>query len=200
MNSKQSRTTKIVVIALFVAIVTAIIIAGTFAKYTTKVEGQGTATVAHWSFSADGYGATEQTRVNLRDTSIKTETLQSDRIAPGTEGSFDIVLDPRGSEVGVDYVITLSNVTNKPTNLHFYSDSAYTDNIEEGSVHTISGNIPLSEVGSQKTVTVYWKWAYETTEIATNDPIDTTDGEKDLAGRTMTFDISVLATQADPRP
>ena len=32
-------------------------------------------------------------------------------IAPGTSGSFDILLDGTGSEVGIDYIVTLAEKT-----------------------------------------------------------------------------------------
>ena len=49
-----------------------------------------------------------------------------------------------------------------------------------------------------KTVTIYWKWDYQTGDdantIADNDEIDTTEGEQ---ARSITFDVIVTGTQQE---
>ena len=44
-------------------------------------------------------------------------------------------------------------------------------------------------------VKIYWKWAYETDAIATNDPIDTGDGE---AANTLTIGVDITGVQTEP--
>lgn len=187
---KKNRTTRLVVLVLFLAIVTAVIISGTFAKYTESVSGgQGTAQIAKWSFKANGLGTVTRTD------GVTADMIVADKLAPGTSGNFSATVDCTGCEVSVDYQVVISNVQNKPTNLKFYSDKDFTNEIpvSEGK-YIVKGTIAANAAEKSQSVPVYWKWAYETTD---GDSIDTTEGKAAVA---MTFDISVVGTQSNPTP
>ena len=81
------------------------------------VKGKGVIEVAKWAFLVNGETASI-TNINLGKT-YTAETLAQNTIAPGTRGSFDIVIDASGSEVGIDYDVKFLNQTNKPANLKF---------------------------------------------------------------------------------
>jgi hypothetical protein len=107
------------------------------------------------------------------------------------------VLDGSGSEVAIDYSIDLS-ITNKPTNLKFYTDASYNSEIvcTDGKMN-VQGTIALADVGTPLTRTIYWVWPYETgttaNEIEKNDQIDVSD-----SGKTITMSITVTGTQRNP--
>ena len=175
-------------------------VASTYAKYTTEITGnEGTAIVAAWNFEDDNEDQTIE--IELAETVDET-TLIDERIAPGTSGEFQVEL-VNTSEVGVDFVVTLTSITNKPTNLKFYktrtgSAGAYTysNEITPGTTQ-ITGQLEAEdETGLD--VPIYWVWAYETTAIATNDPIDTANGEDTLANRTLTIGVDITGTQTPP--
>lgn len=187
---KNKKTLIIVILALLIVLV----LVGTwaFSKYTTDLTGTGSATVAKWSFQSNE-GTTTLTTVSLVDTTLNSKVVDG-KIAPGTDGTFDIGIDASGSEVAVDYTVEISNLKNCPTNLKFYSDSSFTNEITAvDGVYTVEGSIALAAVDTAVTVPIYWQWPYETTD---GDGIDTTEGE---AAATMTFDVKVTGTQADPR-
>lgn len=185
---KKSIFGRIAFIALALTLVTTCLMSGTLARYTTTVTGDATGTAAAWSFKANGQTAT-MTTINLRDT-VARSTVTTNEIAPGSEGSFDIVIDANGSDVSVDYTIAFSNLLNKPTNLKFYSDAAHTDEIANLVGYTgLNGTIALGSVGTPVTKTVYWQWAYQTDG---GDAQDTAD-----QGKVPTFDINVVGTQVD---
>lgn len=188
---KKNRTTRLIVLILFLAIVTAVIISGTFAKYTTSSDaGSATATVARWSFSANGLGQFSRTD------GVGTDKIASEKLAPGTKGSFNIEIDATGCEVGIDYEIVINNITHKPTNLKFYSDDSYSHEISlDGSDYKLTGTLPLSEITETPTkqIPIYWQWEYETLD---GDTADTADGE---AANEMSFSVSVVGTQTNPQ-
>lgn len=63
----------------------------TYSKYTNVVSGDGETQVAKWSFKVNS--ATEEfATIKLAETYDK-ETLTNGKIAPGTKGSFDIIVD-----------------------------------------------------------------------------------------------------------
>ena len=185
----NKKSLMIIVLLLLVGLTTGYV-ASTYAKYTSTVSGSGTATVAKWAFSTEN--ASQTITIDLGGT-VDTTTLSADRIAPGTSGSFDVVLTNGDTEVGVDYSVMLTSITNQPTNLKFYSDSSYTTELTPGT-STITGTLD-AEDATGVTIPIYWQWAYETNAIATNDPIDTADGE---AANTLTIGVTITGTQVTP--
>lgn len=199
---KKNRTTRLVVLVLFLAIITAVIISGTFAKYTTSVNGTGSATVAKWAVAlkANGESFTDGKTFTLADTTLNDKVADG-KIAPGTDGSFSLAIDATGSEVAIHYVVEISSLTNVPTNLKFYKDSIADENLitVTGDKFVMEGDIALADVGTEVTLPIYWAWAYETGTVtdgvATGDAADTQDG---IDAETMTFSVKLTATQADP--
>lgn len=185
---KNKKTLMIIVLLVLIVLTTA----WAFSKYTTTVTGNATASVAAWSFKANGETAT-MANVALTDTTITEGTLVEGKIAPGTSGSFDVAIDASGSEVGVDYVIEIAGLDNAPTNLKFTAAGLDASEIVDGKI-TFSGSIAVDDVDTPITNTINWEWAYETDDIATNDPIDTADS----ALGDLTYTITVVGTQQNP--
>ena len=200
-DKKQTTTqtnTKPIVVVLALLLVTAIAFSMyAYAKYKTTLTGNGTATVAKWSFKVNGQTQTIPD-IDLATTMKKVNNVAENKLAPGTEGSFDLNLDATGSEVAVDYNIKLA-ITEKPTNLKFYLDNTYETEIAEteGTLN-VSGSIPLEIINTPITKTIYWQWPYQTgtteNEVKENDKTDTIDSAKKV---TMT--ITVTGTQRNPQ-
>ena len=193
MNKKK---TALLVICAILAITLSFMIGKTFAKYVSEVKGAGTAEIANWVFKVNGKEDVVQ-NVNLLST-YHNETLINNKVAPGTSGSFNIVVDATGSEVGVDYAIEFLNESQKPQNLIFtYEDKPYTtiQDLEKD----LSGTINANDENKIRNVTINWEWQYETgenaNEIDQNDIIDTNNA-KQLEN--YTFDIHVKGTQVMP--
>ena len=193
MNKKK---TALLVICAILAIILSFMIGKTFAKYVSEVKGAGTAEIANWVFKVNGKEDVVQ-NVNLLST-YHNETLINNKVAPGTSGSFNIVVDATGSEVGLDYAIEFLNESQKPQNLIFiYEDKPYTtiQDLEKD----LSGTINANDENKIRTITVNWEWQYETgenaNEIDQNDIIDTNNA-KQLEN--YTFDIHVKGTQVMP--
>ena len=199
-TTKQTATktrNKPVIILLALLLITAIAFSMyAYAKYKTTLTGNGTAQVAKWSFKVNGQTQTIPD-IDLATTMKKVNNVAENKLAPGTEGSFDLNLDATGSEVAIDYNIKLV-VTEKPTNLRFYTDSSYTKEITStDGVMNVSGVMSLEEIKTIQTKTIYWKWAYQTgtaaNDIVANDKIDTADSKK-----SVTMTITVTGTKRNP--
>lgn len=162
-NKKQSMgKTALIVVLLLVTIVSLVLATYAWAKYTTTETGTATAQVAKWDVGL--------TADDTKFVGTYSHVL-AQRIAPGTSGSFEVSIDPKSTEVDFDYSIIISGVENKPTNLHFYTDAAFTDEISvEGVSNTnLTGRVTLG-TATAVTETIYWNWAYETTTAATEIP------------------------------
>lgn len=165
----------------------------TYSKYFTKIDGEGNATIARWSFKANNERKTIA-NIKLSNTYNQNKLLQN-TIAPGTSGSFDIVLDATGSDVAIDYAIKFDNCKDKPTNLKFSYEDTISSTLE-GLEEVLKGRISLND-SRTKTLTINWDWQYETGNDedtkAKNDEIDTND-----SGKTFTFDVTITGTQVNP--
>ena len=182
---------KILVISILVlAIVLSFVGGGTFARYATDVRGNAMAQIATWDFKVNG--KTEEVyKIDLKS------DLPNGKIAPGTKGSFDIVIDATGTEVGVAYNIRFVNETNKPRNLKFiYNDKIYNSITELDEI--LSDNISIEDENKTKIITINWEWKYEIgnskEEIDENDLIDTMD-MKNISE--YSFQVIVSGTQID---
>ena len=105
----------ILAIAVLLCILLAFIGGQAYAKYITEIKGNGIAEVATWSFKVNDQK--EHIREIKLASTYNNETLVNNKIAPGTSGNFNIIVDATGSEVGIRYNIVFSDEANKPTNL-----------------------------------------------------------------------------------
>ena len=187
----------LIILAIISAIIVSFIGGQSFAKYISEVKGHGVAEVASWSFKVNGQE--EQTQTIQLTSTYDSKTLVNNKIAPGTKGSFNIIIDANGSDVGINYTVKIANEQNKPNNLKFiYEDVEYNTITELEKV--LSGTINADDKNKERTLTIDWMWKYETgsnaTQIAENDAIDTNDG-KTITD--YTFDVIVSGVQVMPQ-
>ncbi len=189
---QKKNISKLIVYVLFLMIVTSIIMAHTFTRYTEGQEAAGNAEIARWSFKVNGL----EEPIIKRTTA--TEHIADGKLAPGTNGMFEIVIDATGCEVELTYEIEILNIENKPVNFKFYQEEQYgveliPEIVDGKAVYKISGSMLLSEIEKNpiRTVAIYWKWNYET-EIEDGDGIDTEDGKN---ANNMSFDVKITGTQ-----
>ena len=192
---KKSKKIVFIVVAIM-AILMSFVGGQVYAKYMSKITGNGTADIASWSFKVNEKDEKMQT-ISLKST-INNSTLVNNKIAPGTKGDFQIKIDASGAEVGIDYKILFENEKNKPTNLIFeYENKKYNSITELQSA--LVGMINANEQEKVKILNIHWEWPYETgkleTEIAKNDEIDTREA-KNISN--YTFDVIITGTQVVP--
>lgn len=155
------------------------------------------AEVATWNFQVNGQKEQVQT-IHLSST-CNNKTLVNDKIAPGTSGNFNIIVDGTNSNVGINYHIRFTDESTKPANLKFIYESQEYNSV--GELETIlSGTIDANAEEKTRILTIYWQWPYEIgnneSEIANNDKIDTQNAQ-DIAN--YTFRVIVSGTQVEPQ-
>lgn len=130
------------------------------------------------------YNNTDFKEINLLET-IDTKTLVNEKIAPGTSGAFDIVLN---SNIDTQYQINFKSKNIKPENLKFKIQGKEEEfnNLEELEKNLI-GNIKTDETIK---ITINWNWKYENNKLSNMQ--DTEDG-KNI--RKYNFDIYVIGEQ-----
>lgn len=221
---KKNKILVLGLVAAFVAVLSLTLVSGTWAKYTSTVEGSDTARVAKWSF--DSADLTNKTiTIDLFKTTIKdsngtdneTDVATSSTekiIAPGTQGTGTFALKNTG-EVNAKATVTftVTNTNNIP--VKFY---AANPNVAEGvtkpnaltgitnadgtDTYTLTSEEVTLVMGAEATnVTLYWEWPFEavdnieTTDITEDNAYDTTLGIDGTA--TITVEVTVVFTQVD---
>ena len=192
------KKTKIVLMVIVIAVILVSFRGGqAYAKYMSKVTGNGVGEIAQWRFKVNENEEKMQT-ISLNST-IYNFTLANGRIAPGTAGSFEINIDGSGSGVAIFYTVNFQNETEKPKNLKFKYDGKEFESIELLN-HWIVGTIHGDTDAQQRSFIIEWEWPYETgntpEEIAENDERDTIDAKNISDYR---FDVVVTGTQVQPQ-
>ena len=186
---EKSYVARLGALALVLTLMTTCLTGGTLAKFVTEVEGTAPATVAAWNFEAAGNG-TEFTGIDMGRTAYEGDTIKDTVLAPGTKGSFDIVLDGSGSEVGIDYSVTITAASDVdlPDDLIFnVGDTTY----DLGGDITGTINYADGADAMKKTITVNWEWDYGSDDTAARN-------DNDYAGKSWTLDIKATGTQVEP--
>ena len=202
MNNTRKRSSMMVRLVAVLAVTmmfTMCFVGGTFAKYTSSATGTDSATVAKWSFKVgetdiattdtftfdlfktikDSDGINNETEMNPVDGSI---------IAPGTQGSFDLVLTNASQVTGqyaIDYTVT--NTGNIPVQFSVDGGTNWTNDLADVAA---SDSTKLAANSGTTTITVQWKWVFDG-----NDANDTALGS--AATATLTVAAAVTATQVD---
>ncbi len=186
----------LVVLCLILLLILSIIGGYTYSKYFTKVEGTGRIQVGKWIFAVNGE-TTQMANIQLGETYDKTSLVEG-RIAPGTRGNFDIVIDATGSETSIDYAITFNDEGyTKPQNMYFTYQGQKFFQIEELD-KLLKGTIPVEAENKRITFTIGWQWDYETTNQENSVKYDAQDTKDGMNLEEYAFQILVTGTQVNP--
>ena len=212
MKKKNYNSIKIFAILLLLVMLVLMLIVGTYAKYTTEVEGSDSSVVAKWAWQINDTDVSKsdtEFSFNLFDTINDTsdgnnETdVKSTKIAPGTKGKFEIKVENL-SEVNANYNLTLKetkgqDVSDAKIEYSIIGTDEATDWTTAISTFNLTNTLLDMESGS-KTLTVYWRWAYSPSPA--QDDADTTVGfvaanSASDVGKTITIEATLNFTQVD---
>ena len=159
---KENKLTKIAIFALIVAIIATILVSGTYARYTTRLTGTDTVEIAKWAWNISGEDISNTTTTytldlfNTIDSSNGSaeQHTASGKIAPGTQGRFDILIT-NNSEVDATYAVTFSEDNQLGANIEYSIDNSHW-----GNVSTLDITATAIDQGDSTTLPIYWRWSY----------------------------------------
>lgn len=177
-KSKKGLWAKVAIVVCALALLSTCMLSNTFAKYTSKVTGDASATVAVWSFKANN--ETETFKIDLTNDAdpfvdvfgnTVNDNFKEKNVVPGTYGAFQLVVDARGSEVNIDVSIAFANL-NKPAHLKLFTSPTKvidfkgdTTGMTEFDPITDSQDVTLimnnGIIDTTTTVFFYWTWVLE---------------------------------------
>ena len=197
---KENKLGKFVAFVLLITLVALILVANTYAKYTTETNLTAEATVAKWSIKVNDNDIKDSTTFNLFDTIYDTTTaggeetdVSTGKIAPGTKGSFSMIIKNE-SEVTAEYTISYK-VEGARVPLEFSTDDGltWTKTLNATEAKT------LAKEGGNDTVTVQWRWAFSGNESTNYTTTQTDKSDTDLgeAASTVTVTATLTASQVN---
>lgn len=215
----KENLTRLLILLLMMTLCASCLVSSTFAKYSSGAQASDVARVAKWSinvgenggvniaggvFNFDLFETVYDAALDGEGNPVTEDAVKIDPdnpiIAPGTQGrfAFDIV---NNSEVVAAYTVKFSIENPKGVPLLFSLDGEEwvdsvdaLNNIEErAGVKALIG-VPLELHGDEKTVTVYWKWLFEQSDVALGDEKDTSLG---IEKPTVRMSATATVTQVD---
>ncbi len=169
----------------------------TYAIYKSSATGTGSIGAAAWVVKVQSGSQSEANIVATNTFTLDTiawdttdRVGQNGKIAPGDHGTVTIKIDADGSEVAVDYVVSIDTTAlNNPN----FTVTADTSNSAPG----LTGTIPYSATAGdmERTITLNVVWT------AVDDATAGGANEKDIAlqGTSLSIPVTVTATQ-NPNP
>lgn len=188
---------KIIGAIIFIVLISVIFVSGyTFARYYKSIDaGNGVANIARWSFGSKNKEAV----INL----------SKEKIAPGSNGQFEIEVDATNSEVDVEYEILVTEEKNIPTNMKFFAEikdqtgkvvttTEKSNSFTELATNNLNGIIPVEANNQKRTIIVYWDWEFNENDTSTTDSDDATLSYDEQGNSSLDcgFNIEIIGRQA----
>ena len=190
----------IFILLLFVFIST---VKTTYSRYVSEATGNVSANIANWKVKVNNSDITSSTSntVTITPSIISNSNVKAGMIAPGSEGYFDILIDPTDIDVSYNVSISANSSSSTVTDLKFKkwgiaNGTSYTSGTEtnlSGNNATITKQWLLSGATNQNftpyVIRVYFFW--DDTNGSMTDNQDTQVGLNAANGTQASTNISV---------
>lgn len=170
-NIKEKRNYNFIMFYLVIVVFT--FVNYTFSRYTATSESTATIKTARFNIAVNQNMLVEEEKFNLLLVS-NTGNTYNNKLAPDSTGYFEIVIDPSGTHVSLEYevIFDISNMVNegKMVVLTGYSLDKGTSIIQMPEDSKIAGEILLDGTvftsDDAVTLRVYWQWQQDLTNPA----------------------------------
>ena len=158
---------------LYLLVFALFVFSTSFSRFLNSGTSSFNAELANWCIKINGIEINQNTTTikNEMDLIVTENESQDGKIKPGQKGYFDIVIDPKYTEVSLKYKITL-DTSELPEGIELKSYSLNNfnltnlipqNNIIEGMI-LLDGKDSLEDV-DKKTYRIYWEWPTQETPM-----------------------------------
>ena len=184
----SSKKKSILAIVAIISLILIIVAGYTFSKYFQSITGKASAEIASWSFKANAGNE------NKKLSDITLTPTNGTKIAPGTNGEFQIKVDSIGSDVDVNYEVAISQ-EKLPANMKFNikGESQEFSTMEALAQSKLKGTLDSSN-NQEKTYTIQWNWPFESKDNE-NNLLDSKDMDALALADDLGFKIEVIGEQ-----
>lgn len=154
-----------IIATLLMIIFTSYQIMKTYAVFYTEISGNVSRNLAKWNISVNNTEITNGTTQEFIVENLKIEekdTVEEGKIAPSLNGSFEIVIDPKDTQVSVRYDISIDEtaITNSKMSLVSVEKVNEATEIIKTGENIYTGTIPLSSIKDdyKSTIKITFSW------------------------------------------
>lgn len=176
-----------ILIGILMLTITICIVAGSYAKYSSSASAHTETPAGAWIVKVNNTDiSAENVITNFTISNLSypnSQYVAQNKIAPGSNGYFDIVIDPTGCSTAIQYDVTLDTSELSLINsIRLESAALIVNGVEDvtGIVrtgeNTYSGIIDLDDVKDETTSTVRFYIRWEDDGTGVNDNTDTAIG------------------------
>ena len=195
------------ILVLIMLIITLFQIANMYALYKDQLQGEYTNLLGVWAIKVnevDISSGEENLTFNITEdhlTYVDSDRVKSQKIAPGAQAYFDIVIDPTNTDVSILYTlkIKLEEIETAKFKLvnveNYFQKSGETEQIVNDDVYTNNETnehqavIPLTRINDQclNYVRLYFEWE----DVEENNQTDSELGQTENAKITVPLEINL---------
>lgn len=140
----------------------------TYTSYESNVEGKVASPIASWEISIDGKDITSTeatTGIKIDNITWNTSNVRDGKVAPGSDGSMIIKIDPTGTDVAIYYELEVIDKTVDEKKF-LKVTSILSNNVEliRTDVNKYAGVLSLSDIRNGVTPEIDVKVIWEDTE------------------------------------
>ena len=140
---------------LFLVILTGYEIMDTYGLFESKNTKNIIPEIGKWYITLNNIDITQERVINASDLLYESNiNIEEGYFAPGSTASYEIIIDPKNTDVAIRYDITvdMSEIINHPNIVFDASSDVVNDTVEDGSV--FSGVIPLASILAEEKTTI----------------------------------------------
>lgn len=181
-------------IALFITIIE---IKKTYAVFFSQMHGTSQNNLAIWEIKINNENISSGLNSTFNITNFNVDSnvnIKKGRIAPGTCGNFDIVIDPTDTQVSIRYDITIDSSALTLNNVYLVSVNQISDNtikLIRTAANTYTAVIPLNKITGSYVNDIRINFAWTNDE--NNNANDTLIGN--IPNNIINIPINVSVTQ-----
>lgn len=166
---KSNTRLKLLLLALVSLLIVLIVIGKTYALLESKVNGQMSVNSGSWNIKINNKLISNELgkEFNLSDIIYdeSNDNIENGYFAPGKSGYFNIILDPTGTDVAIDYQIIIDiNEDNFPSNIKVNVENLTDDSEIIRDNNVFSGLISLDDIKKNKLIKLKLNLIWEDNE------------------------------------
>lgn len=166
---KSNTRLKLLLLALVSLLIVLTVIGKTYALLESKVNGQMSVNSGSWNIKINNKLISNELgkEFNLSDIIYdeSNDNIENGYFAPGKSGYFNIILDPTGTDVAIDYQIIIDiNEDNFPSNIKVNVENLTDDSEIIRDNNVFSGLISLDDIKNNKLIKLKLNLIWEDNE------------------------------------
>ena len=193
------------ILVLIMLIISFFQITKMYALYKEELEGEYNTLLGAWKIKVNETDLTLSGQIEkftIADNQlgyVTSEYIQADKIAPGGQAYFDIIIDPSSTDVSIVYNIEVLPNETQPANFEIVNAENYfkkdgeteqiTNETTYKDINSYKSVIPVTQIneGYKNYIRLYFKWVNE----ETNNETDSTLGETENAKLSVPLKITL---------